>query len=152
MERYNYYQQQLIFFYDTFIKAKNENKIIKITTSNKFDESILIDMDNSKENDFDEIFFSIDKCEIVNSGCNKCKNSYNDICFSGNYYCENRLYQYTGIISSYYIMCKCDLEDEQWNNFDNDVYLVCKIYPNGNTKRMVFVSDKMLIELVDKLN
>lgn len=106
MERYDYYCQQLNFFTELFHKVKTEYKLIHLEK---------------------EIFIDIAECETIASCCGQCKNIYCELFFSGHVYDEDEDYPYTGKLSPYHIMCKCDLTKEEWNNFDYKTDLLLDI-------------------------
>ena len=114
MHRYDYYCKQINFFHDLFDKAKKENKVIVFTIKEEETESgsdgeiVLVDKN---------ICFDIDGFEIVTGGCGGCKNIYNNIYFFGTLYEDSKSFKYSGNMKSYYIMCKCDITEDAWNNF-----------------------------------
>lgn len=151
MKRYDYYCQELNFFNKLFESSKKENKIIQI--NNEFGTEIRID---------------IELYEIIATVCGQCKNRYNDIFISGNFYENDEINPYYGTIKSRYIMCKsnpalqpelglalmgkCDILDKEWNDFEYDQYLLFDLTIDRKNNYLVqnFFSSKDDVKLVDK--
>ena len=118
-----------------FEQAKKDNKLIKI--NNGYELDVCIDIDSS---------------EITMGGCNQCKNIYCNITFSGHFYENNQVFSYYGKMSSYDLMCKCQLSNDQWNKFDNDVSLLFSIHIERANEYLCvhFVNSNDKFEFVDK--
>lgn len=150
MNRYDFYCSQLRFYEKLFDNAKDQNKIIDIQMRYGY-----------------RLCFDVEWSEFSSAGCHKCKNIYSSLDFKGNFYEHDTKYPYYGTVHSFYVMCKCDLTNEQWNDPN---YSSCNNIPNIDSDDEVslevrididrsqsylcrfFINDKENFSLVDKDN
>lgn len=144
MNRYDYYCQQTNFFNDLYTKAKDENKLVCI----KFN-------DTNKDDYWSEIYFDVQLCKIKLHGCHRCKNIYPNVIFSGKFYdkdINSKGFDYFGRMSSFYLMCKCDTSNEDWNNPVDLPSLLFDVNIERNYSYFCkyFIDSSFDIQLIDK--
>lgn len=145
MKRYDYYCNEIAFFLKLIESIKNTNKIIKL-------ELPASDNDNSST---ENIYFSVESCEMDSGGCGGCNNIYSSIRFSGTFndkFANFKAFDYNGWISPRDIMCKCDFTYEEWNDFNNkeNLLLDLRIERNDEYIYRIYIDDRDRFSVISK--